>query len=386
MQTIVFLLHSPLVQRDYERFGIEILQKNFNVLVFDMTGLYRPEYFQKKTFNIHLFPGYYSITTRKQCLLLIDQLNPDHAVDFINISWHSFFIRKKLRAKKITITKMQNGLLPIIIGKQPSVPSKILNSVITPNKWKNFFFSFYKMISPASFFGSDSILVGGLAGRNLTAVRYSKHVVPAHSFDYDIYLKLKDIKQTKIQPFAVYIDQDFIYHPNFEFLKIKKFVTEANYYSTLEAFFLDYESKTGIPVKVAVHPRSRYDLHPHLYKGRTLYMGKTAELIRDSKLVLLHTSTSICHAVLWNKPVVFLTTDELNSSSYTFNALNIFRQLFSKELLNMNDYDDMELFRQINEPVDEAKYRNYKDQFIKYPGSPDHSFWEIYSNFLQNKS
>jgi len=366
MQSIVFLLHSPLVTRDYERFGIEILQKNFKVYVFDLTGLYRPEYFQRQAFKIHFFAGYYSITTRKQCLLLIDQLNPNHVVDFLDISWNSFFIRKKLRRKMAKITKIQNGLIPIVIGKQQSVLSKILLFVVTPHKWKGLVFTFYKMISPRSFFFSDS-----------------KQIIPAHSFDYDIYMELKDTQQKTIGQYAVFIDQDFIYHPNFEFLKIKHFVTEANYYSALEAFFLDYELKTGIPVVVAVHPRSRYDLHPHLYKGRTLNKGKTAELIRDSKLVLLHTSTALSYAVLWNKPFIFLTTNELNSSSYTFNALKIFGQLFSKELLNMNDYDDKELFRQINEPISEANYRNYIDQFIRYPASSEHSFWKIYSDFLQ---
>ncbi len=383
MQGIVFLLHSPLVKRDFERFGIELLQNSFKVYVFDMTCMYRPEFFHAKTFEVHSFDGYRSICTMQEFLSTFASLDIHYAVDFLNISPDSFFIRKKLKKAGVHITKLQSGLL-LKIAAPERATSKIKQHLFGRSNWRKFFFTVHKLLFPKTFFASDSILLGGLAGQNLTAAVYSDQLIPAHSFDYDIFLRLKDQPVKEKGSFAVFIDQAMINHPNYKWLGIKPFVTQSAYYGALESFFADFESKTGMQVLVAAHPRAKYDQYPTIFKRRKLYYGITAELIRDSQVVLQHVSTSISYAILWKKPMIFLTTDEINGSLMG-DGIHEYCKFFSLPALNMNRYTDQELTSHIKEPVNEKIYQNYIDQFLCYPGSPEKYLWEIYSDYLQKK-
>ena len=54
MHNIIFLTLSPFTSRDYNRFGIDILNKNFKIFIFDMTALYRPDYIKSENENHQL--------------------------------------------------------------------------------------------------------------------------------------------------------------------------------------------------------------------------------------------------------------------------------------------------------------------------------------------
>ena len=382
MYGLIFLTLSPFGSRDYDRFGIEILRKNFDVHIFDMTALYRPEFVKTSTIDIHHFDSYHSIDSRTKFLSLLKEISIAAAVDFLDISRTSFFVRKNLKERGVLLTKVQNGLQPK--APEPPTSSKIADQLLVPAKWKNLLFSIHKVLKPQDFFGSDNILVGGLAGKSLVAAKYSKEIVPIHSFDYDIYLKLQNTSKTDIKPFAVFIDQNYVSHPDLKFLGYKPFVTEKKYYSSLERFFKDFEEKTGLGVVVAAHPRSNYDHHNNIFGDRPFCLGKTAELIRDSSFVLLHQSNSVSYAVLWKKKIAFLTTDEINNS-FMVKSLTQFCDFFGRTPINLDNYSDKQLNNELKEPLDEVIYKNYTDQFLRYPGSPQKFCWEIYSEYMQQK-
>ncbi len=382
MLGLIFLTLSPFESRDYDRFGVEILRKNFDVHIFDMTALYRPDFFKTNILDIHHFDGYHSIDSRAKFLSLINRLSISCAVDFLDISRTSFFVRNKLRKKGVLLTKVQNGLQPK--APEPTTSSKIVKQIFLPAKWKNLLFSIHKALKPQDFFGSDNILVGGLAGESLVAAKYSKEIIPNHSFDFDTYLKLESESKASLKSFAVFIDQNYVSHPDLEFLGYKPFVTEKKYFGSLENFFKDFEAKTGLNVVVAAHPRSSYDQHKNIFGDRPLYQGKTAELIRDSSFVLLHQSNSVSYAVLWKKKIAFLTTEEINNS-FMFKSLKQFCDYFGRTPINLDNYSDKQLNNELKEPLNEVIYKNYTDQFLIYPGSPQKYFWEIYSDYMQKK-
>jgi hypothetical protein len=379
---LIFLTLSPFVSRDYERFGIDILRKNFDVHIFDMTALYRPDFAKTNILDIHHFDGYHSIDSLTKFLLLINQLSISGAVDFLDISRNSFFVRKKLKEKGVLLTKVLHGLQPKV--PEPPTSSKIAKQIFVPAKWRNLFFSIHKALRPQDFFGSDNILVGGLAGESLVSAKYSKEIIHNHSFDYDIYLKLESFPKVSVKSFAVFIDQYYVSHPDLKFLGYKPFVTEEKYYGSLENFFKDFEAKTGLNVVIAAHPRSRYGHHNNIFGDRPLCLGKTAELIRDSSFVLLHQSNSVSYAVLWKKKIAFLTTDEINNS-FMVKSLTQFCDFFGRTPINLDNYSDKQLNNELKEPLDEVIYKNYTDQFLRYPGSPQKYCWEIYSEYMQQK-
>ena len=150
----------------------------------------------------------------------------------------------------------------------------------------------------------------------------------------------------------------------------------------LESFFLNFESKFNIEVKIAAHPRSDYELHPKIFKNRKIYKGKTAELIRDSKYVFLHNSNSVSFAVLWEKPLIFITSDQINK---LVPSLKFFAEFFYLNPLDLNSYSENELKKCLNTKIDKSVYKNYRNQFLKHPLSINKPFWDIYSDFLLNR-
>ena len=85
-----------------------------------------------------------------------------------------------------------------------------------------------------------------------------------------------------------------------------------------------------------------------------------------------------------DQAIQFLTTDEINNS-FVINSLKQFCVFFGRTPLNLDTYSDQQLLKEFNEPLNDIVYNNYIDQFLRYPGSQDKFFWEIYSDYMQQR-
>ena len=374
---------SPFSKRDYDRYGIELLKSDFNVFVFDLTALFRPDFFKKKYNSTYYFEGYHSIESRKTFLSLLKRSTVNIAIDFLDISRNSYFIRNKIKSRGGLIVK-------VLSGQQPKPPmqkklKKVKNYLSKISRLSEIGFVVHKLLVPRKHFYSDFIMTGGLSGLNEIAVKYSKEVIPSHSFDYDLFLKIDNsLKSEREEKYVVYIDQYYAKHPDLEFMGEESFIDENNFYPLLESFFLDFERVTRLKVIVAAHPRSQYELYPDLFGHRKLVRGKTAELIKESEMVLLHTSTAISFAVLWEKPLLFLTSNEIINSFVHLDVLS-FSHFFSKRALNMDNYTVQEINNKLQKSYSKDNYQKYQDNYLKYPGSPNVNNWQIFADFFSHK-
>ena len=83
------------------------------------------------------------------------------------------------------------------------------------------------------------------------------------------------------------------------------------WYNSLNNFFKNFISCTNLDLKIAAHPRPKYKKNS--IKFGKIYFNKTIELISKCKIVLLHHSTALHFAILFQKPLMFLIAD-----NYTF--------------------------------------------------------------------
>ena len=120
-----------------------------------------------------------------------------------------------------------------------------------------------------------------------------------------------------------------------------------------------------------------------LLKDFDYYKCNTAEIVKNSSLVFLHSSTSLSYAVLFKKPVIFLTSNELKKSYIGDRIVNFSRAVGGK-ILNMNDNsnNNLDLKNLLN--FDKDKYQEYKDKYLKFPNSPDIPLWEIFVKSLKD--
>ena len=65
--------------------------------------------------------------------------------------------------------------------------------------------------------------------------------------------------------------------------------------------------------------------------------------------------------------------------------INNTAKLINSKVINMSNDLDKELDFQNSLQIDEVKYRNYLDQYLKIPNSPDFFLYKILSRYFDNR-
>jgi hypothetical protein len=238
-----------------------------------------------------------------------------------------------------------------------------------------------RLLKPSQF--PHIVLCSGKAGLDDPQLVGVKHKIYGHSLDYDLYLAHRHQHDLKLSQYAVFLDEDMVYHSDYEHSSLTPPATESAYYGSMTKFFNQFERDAGIPIKVAAHPRSRYDLSPELFGKRCIEYGNTAQLVRDATIVLCHQSTSVSFAVLWRKPLIYLTTNEIKSS-FLGPRVSLCSSLLRAPLFNIDNLNvipPIESLAVINEPA----YADYEEQYIKLPNTPEIPLWEIFSQYVKRE-
>ena len=165
----------------------------------------------------------------------------------------------------------------------------------------------------------------------------AQNKVGAHCSDYDTYLDIKNIPIKKDNPYAVFLDEDMVYHP--EHYQLEDYVppvTEIQYYPTLIKFVKKFEIESGLKIKFALSPKSYNKNLPNILKDIDYSIGNTAELVKNSNAVLVHCSTAISYAILFKKPIFFLTSNEL-SKSWIGPRIDNFAKTLGSRPINMSN-------------------------------------------------
>lgn len=205
------------------------------------------------------------------------------------------------------------------------------------------------------------------------------HQIWAHHFDYDTYLALRELPHQDEAPYALFLDQDFVNNSDRMITGTAPYVSESRYYSSLNRFFSDFEMRTGLPVKIAAHPKSEISFTSAAFSGRTTEKGDTARLTRDATIVFGHYSFALSFAILWNKPLVLLTTDEL-CNYYLYPYIEAYRDGLSVPLVNVDKRQSATIDLPAWLDISTNAYREFKYDHIKAPGTPEKPLWEIFSN------
>jgi hypothetical protein len=381
ISTVVFITESPFTERDFSRFGISILNHTFEVLILDCTSMLKPHFWEKYKEGIFNCSGYHIINDIEKLLLHIEKIkNNSIAIDLLGRNFKACRIRMILQEFGIDRVILQTGLLP----KENDLVVKNFG-VNLRNDSISFFKKFVgytiRCIAPSQL--PQIALCSGQAGLNDPRLVGVNHKVFGHSWDYDLYLANQDQSESKPCPYAVFLDEDMVYHSDYEHASLKPPATEGPYYSSMTRFFNEFERVAGIPIKVAAHPRSRYDLRPELWGMRSLEYGNTAQLVRDASIVLCHQSTSVSFAVLWKKPLIYLTTNEIDSS-FLGPRIPLCSRLLEAPLINVDNFNVIPSIESLT-MISEAAYAKYKEQYLKLPNTPEIPLWDIFTQYIKRE-
>ena len=206
-------------------------------------------------------------------------------------------------------------------------------------------------------------------------------IIAINHFDYDDYLLLdQDIKSTTDNSYAVFLDENAPYHPDFPILGMQR-VEPLVYYQGLNKFFDIVEKKYGTKIVIAAHPSSRYKTD--VFSGREMHKYKTNELVMESRFVLAHGSTALSFAVLHHKPVIFLYNDQFEDI-YELSILRSIKNLstvLGGSIYNVDKIQGPEEIT-LNE-VDVQLYESYKYENLTSPKSEERLTKDLFLEYLK---
>jgi len=382
---IVFLTETPFRERDYHRFGIAILSRHFKVLVFDCTPLLRPAMWKKLGHLRFEWAGYSPVYQPSDIEKNVSGWrNRAIAIDYLFSGKSQQYFRNLLR---------KNGVLrSIFLGptipnpKKYGVPRLRQIARSTRDLSLCIFYSFRCGMNPAIPIPWNIADIAVLSGQQSMCNPKSRspHRIWAHHFDYDTYLALRDQPTEPISPYALFLDQDFLNNSDRMITGTPAYVTAEKYYLSLNRFFSEFENLTGLPVVIAAHPKSDLSLTQSSFMGRTTIHNDSANLTRNASLVFGHYSFALSFAILWEKPIVLLSTDEL-LKYYLYPCIEAYRDSLRVPLLNVDSYKLSDIISACRNNVALDAYKRFKEQHIKTAGTPELPLWEIFSFVVKKR-
>lgn len=181
----------------------------------------------------------------------------------------------------------------------------------------------------------------------------------------------------------VFLDEYGPYHPDYFREKKKPYVTANNYFPTIDYGLAQLAKYLKLDIKIASHPRSDYKSKIIKYKYPTI-KNKTFKLIKKSKIVVAQTSTSIQWAVLMKKPIIFVTTNEIQNNKDNFaQDINFFAEKLGKKVINLSNIDTYDNFDEYL-TINYENYEKYIENYIKVSSSPNKLIWENVVETIEN--
>lgn len=380
---VIFIVEAPFVHRDYERLGVDVLTNaGFAVEVWDASEALQP---WMRTLDSTALTGVITVREFRNHNEVAKAIRSAAAPSTIFVAIVGYRLDSARLFREFGRSRARYVLLESIghpgniALESRSFIQKLLH--LSPKAIAG---SVFARIAPRLFGICPPELVIGGGKRSITPcslrlANSATRILWTHSLDYDLFLSYRDRAPIETGRYAVFIDQFLIAHPD-QFQHGERFCNPDTYFTNLTRAFDDLERALGVRVVIAAHPQADYVPLDPRFGRRTVVFRNTGMLVKDAELVIMHDSTAISFAVLFARPVVFLTDNGVWSSDARRESALALSRLLSKNVYNLDEaalpsWKD-ELF------IDEDHYRSYIEDFIKRSGSPVLPSWRIFADYL----
>ena len=149
-------------------------------------------------------------------------------------------------------------------------------------------------------------------------------------------------------------------------------------------FFTFVERKFKLDIIIALHPKCEKKKEiKKLFNNRKCVIHRTHKLVSECKYAFVHPSTtSISIPVIFKKPLIFLTTNELMKNFIWRMRLERRKFFLNQSIINVSTtkYKDYKL----SQNIDRKGYKNYLNLFVKCCNRKicNNSFGKIFTHVL----
>ena len=374
---LIYLTDTIFSDRDYNRFGVNELKKNDIIFeIWDFSNFINIKsppnnFFEKQKAelkNYRLIKNYNELEKENfNKKLIIDERTK------INIKFSTCWFKQR----GALIIQIEQGLMPGYLLRI-TFYERIKIHFYKLRQQKFFYLigllrRFVILISKKKCKFDIKVLGGAASIPNAQILN-----IESHARDYDIFLKLN--KPSCDKAYLLFIDNGMLNHPDYYLNHQKPYCTDTLYYSAINKLFNKIEEETNLKVIISAHPKTRnIDDLKKKFNNRDISIDHTAELVRSSSIVLAHDTSAINFAVLWNKPLLFITTNEINRNNLhgvlSFSSFLKIRPI-NADNLNVN----IEWISESNKA--KLNYPKYKHLLIKKNGTEEMQSSDIFAKTI----
>jgi hypothetical protein len=371
---IIFVTDTFFTKRDFQRLGIFFIKKKFQVQFISFIKVLNHKFYlsNKKNYKNKL-NSIMNLNVSNLNKFLEKNKNIKLVVNFLTPNKKSQSIINIFKKKKIKILQFKIGSIPnssnFVTSKKLLKKLQIIKIVKKYYNYINFILErkkFFRLI--------DYCIVGGLISEK--EINCAK--LYGHSHDYETYLDTLKMHTSIKKDYAVFIDEMMPDAPDYNLFNIKKPLDFKLYWTEIAKVLSEIEKFLNLKIIIALHPKN---IKNQFIKRFDCKHGLTPLLIKNSKLVLLHTSTAINYAIINRKPMLFI-----NSNNYSWQEYRIHN--FQKETDGQILYINKDIKSQIDlkriYKINKKKYEIYLDNYIKHPLSKNLRLGEIVTKLALN--
>lgn len=288
-------------------------------------------------------------------------------LSFVNYAYYSYRVYRSLSKYNVDILYSTSGVIPDVVLNNKSRWHKILHFKELYRALK--FRLLRQMLKLDLYKPAKFVLISCNKAICDYKVGPDTVYITCNSGDYNSVIKLRSKVLT---PKVVFIDQYMPFHNDFAIRGLDNIDAET-YYSTLNRFFYYIEQQYGCRVVICAHPSATKYSEKDFFEGREVIYNDTANQVAQSIGVIAHYSTAISFPVIFSKPIIFITTDEIESKYAT---LSKYPLLFSKELNSQFANIDCE-YKTGFSKIDNKAYNEYLFNYLTTPKTKDISNYHI---------
>jgi hypothetical protein len=355
---------------DWQRFELDYLAPHIEIHVHELIDALTPE-FGAAYANQSENPAVKRFPSLKEWREEFKKISKD-AIVFNHvrpINLKSLLICATLRRSRASVIGF---LLGGAVVPGPLKASETLLAVKVAKRAYHFFRRNFLIL-----FMPRSLIVGGVQSEQMAKRDFARTVKPlfSNSFDYSQFLCISALDQAT-ENAAVYLDTGFPGFPRDEVLTGRtEAITASDWYPNLNKFFYFVEKELELKVDVAIHPKHVGRDHSLLFDSRRAIGGQTASLVAMRKLVIATNSTAISFAICYNKPLILVWSDLIESGvdPRKKSFIKNFAAETGARIFNIDrEYTEQDLREAM--VIDHAKYESYKRKYLtsRTDGKPNY--------------
>jgi len=355
---------------DWQRFELEFLSEHLEVHIHELIDALTPEFaaaYANQSESTHVT----RFSSLKQWRQEFNKISKD-AIVFSHIKPTNFRLMRVCR----TMSRSSSLVVGFVVG----------GAVVPSSSDGGKFQTLVRFLKISYHFGRRNLLrrwspklvvSGGSESHGFIKRDFPRtsKIIAANSSDYSQFLRSNRVKVVK-ENAAVYLDTGFPGFPRDELLKgrSEKILAE-NWYPNLSKFFSQVEDSLETKIDIAVHPKHIGRDHREFFGNRKSLSGQTDSLVAARELVIATNSTAISYAISYNKPLILVWSDLIESGidprkrSFILN----FSLATGATIFNIDrEYSEQELREAL--VIDHEKYESYKQKYLtsRTDGKPNY--------------